>query len=83
MLKFDLFSVNVPNVTMGQLFNKSASDLYFSVTAQKIKGKTRSVIKLLPPRLWAGQLFLKALFPLRVGKKTIFPRKFLQIAFKF
>ena len=26
---------------------------------------------------------LKALFPLRVGKKTIFPRKFLQTAFKF
>ena len=26
---------------------------------------------------------LKALFPLRVGKKTIFPRKFLQTAFNF
>ena len=39
MLKFDLFSVDVQNFVMGQLFDKSASDLYFSVTAQKNKRK--------------------------------------------
>ena len=41
MLKFDLFSVDVQNFVMGQLFDKSASDLYFSVTAQKNKRKDR------------------------------------------
>lgn len=59
MLKFDLFSVNVPNVAMGQLFNKSASDLYFSVTAQKNKRKDQKRNKITASTPWGRTTFSK------------------------